>query len=83
MEYKSDLQSDLSSNVSWFPKDLEFYENQSKGLDLMSLLLTIARSVTLIIAVIVHRSFYRVMKRLPGRPINQMIYPHMVSLEQY
>ena len=81
MENKSDLQCDLSSNVSWFPKDLEVYEKQSEGLDLMSFLLTMARCVTLIIAIVVHRSFYRLMKRLPGRPINQMIYPHMVSTE--
>ena len=73
------LQADLlSMNVSWLPRDLEPYNNQSGGF-LLSLTLTIARAITFFIAVIVHRAFYRFMNRLPGRPINQMIYPHMVS----
>ena len=68
----------LSMNVSWLPKDLEPYNNQSGGF-FVSLVLTSARAVTFFIAVLVHRAFYRIMNRLPGRPINQMIYPHMVS----
>jgi hypothetical protein len=30
-------------------------------------------------AIIVHRAFYKLMKRLPGRDINLIIYPYMVK----
>ena len=71
------IQSDLlSMNVSWFLEDLELYDNQSGFHE--SFGFTVARLVTLIMAIIVHRAFYKLMKRLPGRPVNQMIYPHMV-----
>ena len=68
--------SNHTSILSW--QDLEPYNNQSGGF-FVSSILTIARAATFFIAVIVHRAFYRIMNRLPGRPINQMIYPHMVS----
>ena len=71
---KSDL---LAMNVSWFTDDLELYENQFLGF-VESLGFTIARLVTLILAIIVHRAFYNLMKRLPGRAVNQIIYPSMV-----
>ena len=71
------LQSDLLAvNVSWFLEDLELYDNQYGFHE--SLGFTVARLVTLIMAIIVHRAFYKLMKRLPGRPVNQMIYPNMV-----
>ena len=73
------IQSDLLAvNVSWFLEDLELYDNQYGFHE--SFGFTVARLVTLIMAIIVHRAFYKLMKRLPGRPVNQMIYPHMVSL---
>ena len=63
-------------NVSWLPGDLEFYENDS---DLFgSWIFTLARIITLLMAIIVHRAFYKLMKRLPGRAVNEMIYPYMV-----
>ena len=74
------LKFDQSKNVSWLPKDLEVYDNQYEGLNLLKMLFTFARCFTLVIAIIVHRAFYRFMKRLQDRPINQMIYPHMVRL---
>ena len=71
------IQSDLLSlNVSWFLEDLKLYDDQYGYLESVSF--TVARLVTLIMAIIVHRAFYKLMKRLPGRPVNQMIYPHMV-----
>jgi hypothetical protein len=71
------IQSDLlSMNVSWFLEDLELYDNQYGFHE--SFGFTVARLATLIMAIIVHRAFYKLMKRLPGRPVNQMIYPHMV-----
>ena len=63
-------------NISWFHEDLELVEN---SFDLkISLFLTLVRFITLIFAVIVHRAFYKLMKRLPGRAVNQIIFPYMV-----
>ena len=71
------IQSDmLSVNVSWFLEDLELYDNQYGFHE--SFGFTVARLVTLIMAIIVHRAFYKLMKRLPGRAVNQIIYPYMV-----
>ena len=42
---------------------------------------TLARVITLAMAIIVHRAFYKLMKRLPGRAVNEMIYPNMVGYD--
>ena len=63
-------------NVSWLPGDLEFYENDSDLFE--SWIFTMARIITLLMAIIVHRAFYKLMKRLPGRAVNEIIYPNMV-----
>ena len=71
------IQSDLLAvNVSWFLEDLELYDNPYGFLE--SFNFTIARLMTFIMAIIVHRAFYKLMKRLPGRAVNQIIYPYMV-----
>ena len=67
----------LGMNVSWEPEDLELYENGQSGF-FMSLGFTLLRAFTFFMAVIVHRAFYKLMKRLPGRAVNQIIYPYMV-----
>ena len=67
----------LAMNVSWTPKDLEVFENEFDFL--VSMVCTIARFITFVMAIVVHRAFYRLMKRLPGRAVNQVIYPYMVS----
>ena len=73
-----EIQSDLLAvNVSWFPEDLELYDNRISGF-LESFSFTVARLVTLILALIVHKAFYKLMKRHPGRAVNIIIYPHMV-----
>ena len=77
MENRSLLQHDTTMNVSWFAEELEFYGNESGFF--ISIIFTVARFVTLVMAVIAHRAFYKLMKRLPGRAINQIIYPYMVS----
>jgi hypothetical protein len=74
---KSDL---LAMNVSWFIDDLELYENQFLGF-VESFSFTVARFVTLILAILVHKAFYNLMKRLPGRAVNQIIYPSMVRFQ--
>ena len=67
-------------NISWLHEDLEVFEN---SFDLtISLVFTLARFITLILAIIVHRTFYKLMQRLPGRAVNQIIYPYMVSCQK-
>ena len=77
MENRTSLQTDLlAMNVSWLDEDLELWYS----LDLaISLVFTVLRVITLILAIIVHRAFYKLMKRLPGRAVNQIIFPYMVS----
>ena len=80
MTHNTSLHTDiLSMNVSWLLEDLELFENQFNILE--SMIFTIAICITFFMAIIVHRSFYRLMKRLPGRDINQIIFPYMVKLE--
>ena len=67
----------LTMNVSWTTKDLELVENEFDFL--VSMVCTIVRFITFVMAIVVHRAFYRLMKRLPGRAVNQVIYPYMVS----
>ena len=74
------IQSDLlAMNVSWFLEDLELYDGQYSFSE--SFCFTVARLVTLILAIIVHRAFYNLMKRLPGRAVNQIIFPSMVRFQ--
>ena len=67
-------------NISWLPGDVKIYENDSDVLE--SWIFTMARIITLIMAIIVHRAFYKLMKRLPGRAVNEIIYPNMVRYSQ-
>ena len=80
MKNSTSLHTDLlAMNISWLHEDLEIFEN---SFDLtVSLVFTLARFVTFILAVIVHRAFYKLMKRLPGRAVNQIIFPYMVSYQ--
>ena len=66
----------LALNVSWFPGDLVRYDYQYGFNE--SFIFTVARLVIMIMAIIVHRAFYKFMKRLSGRAVNQIIYPFMV-----
>ena len=77
MENRTSLGTDLlSMNISWSYEDLELLENNYDFT--ISLIFTVVRSITLILGIIVHRAFYKLMKRIPGRAINQIIYPYMV-----
>ena len=77
MENRTSLQTDLlAMNVSWLDEDLELWYSFDVTI---SLLFTVLRVITLILAIIVHRAFYKLMKRLPGRAVNQIIFPYMVS----
>ena len=78
MTHNISLHTDiLSMNVSWLLEDLELFENQFNILE--SMICTIAIFITFVMAIIVHRAFYKLMKRLPGRDINQIIFPYMVK----
>ena len=66
----------LDMNVSWLSEDLELIEYHPDIFT--SSIFTAARVITLAIAIIVHRAFYKLMKRLPGRAVNTIIYPNMV-----
>ena len=77
MKNRTSLGTDLlSMNISWSYEDLELLENNYDFT--ISLIFTVVRSMTLILGIVVHRAFYKLMKRLPGRAINQIIYPYMV-----
>ena len=77
MKNKTSLDTDLlSMNISWSYEDLALLENNYDFTT--SLVFTMVRFITLILGIIVHRAFYKLMKRLPGRAIKQMIYPYMV-----
>ena len=75
-DYKMVHKDVLAMNISWLPEDLELFENHSDHF--VSWILTTARVITLLMAIIVHLAFYKLMKRLPGRAVNVMIYPNMV-----
>ena len=74
---KDSKQMDLMSmNVTWFLEDLEVFDNQVGIVE--ASISTVIKTITLAIAVIAQRAFYKMMKRLPGRAINSILYPHMV-----
>ena len=78
MTHNNSLHTDiLLMNVSWLLEDLELFENQFNFLE--STVCTIAIFITFVMAIIVHKAFYKLMKRLPGRDINLIIYPYMVK----
>ena len=87
MENKTSLGTDLlSMNISWSYEDLELWNLELGNLEnnydfTISLIFTVVRSITLILGITVHRAFYKLMKRLPGRAINQIIYPYMVMYQ--
>ena len=66
----------MSMNVTWLTKDLEVFTNKVGIVE--ATILTMVEIIVLGMAVIAQRIFYQMMKRLPGRAINQILYPHMV-----
>ena len=70
-------QSDLMAmNVTWSDEDLELYDNRFGVVE--ATIFTMANAVMLAMGVFSQKTFYKMMKRLPGRAINQILYPHMV-----
>jgi hypothetical protein len=71
----------LNMNVTWIHKDLELYDNRFGVGE--AILFTTVDTIKLVMGVIAHRTFYKMMKRLPGRAVNQILYPHMVRAVNY
>ena len=70
-------QTDLmATDVTWSLKDLELYDN-CIGVG-EAAIFTISKTIVLAMGIIAQKTFYKMMKRLPGRVINQILYPHMV-----
>ena len=79
---KESKESDLMAmDVTWFPGDLEVYSSQSGTVE--ATILTACKIIMLAMGVISQRIFFQMIKRLPGRPINQLLLPHMVSMALY
>ena len=66
----------MSMNVTWFTKDLEVFTNKVGVVE--ATILTMVKIIVLGMAVIAQGTFYQMMKRLPEREINHILYPHMV-----
>ena len=79
---KFSLKSDfLAMNVSWHPNELELYTNQASIT--MSTIFTTIVILTFLMGVVVQKSVFKLLKRLPQRAINQIIYPYMVKALSY
>ena len=79
---KSSLKSDfLAMNVSWYDNELELYTNQASVT--MSTIFTTILILTFVMGVVVQKSVFKLLKRLPQRAINQIIYPYMVKTLSY
>ena len=75
---KLSLKSDfLTMNVSWYPNELKLFTNQTSIA--LSTTLTIILIIIFLLGVIVQKAIFKMLKRLPERAINQIIYPYMVK----
>ena len=77
----SKLSDYLAMNVSWYPNELELYTNQASIA--LSTIFTIILIIIFLIGGIFHKAIFKMLKRLPERAINQMIYPYMVKTLSY
>jgi len=66
----------LNMNVTWIHKDLELYDNRFGFME--ATIFSTVNTIMFAMGVIAQRTFYKMMKRLPGRVINHILYPHMV-----
>ena len=79
---KESRQTDLMAmNVTWSDEDLKLYKNLKNLMGVEeAIIFTIAKVVIFAMAIVAHRTFYKMMKRLPGRAINNILYSHMVKV---
>ena len=59
--------------------DLKLYDNQSSPI--IATIFTAVAGITLVSGIIVHTAIFKLLKRIPQRPINIMIYPTLVSIK--
>ena len=64
-------------DLLWSDQDLQLYDNQSTTF--MSTIFTVIAGFILVFGAIVHRAIFKLLNRLPDRPINTLIYPTLVS----
>ena len=64
-------------DLLWSDQDLRLYNNQSTTF--MSTIFTVIAGFILVFGAIVHRAIFKLLNRLPDRPINTLIYPTLVS----
>ena len=65
-------------DLSWDLEDLKLYDNQSSPI--AATIFTLIAGVTLVLGGIVHRAIFKLLKRIPDRPINSIIFPSLVNI---
>ena len=66
----------MGMDVTWSIEDLKLYDHHIGVGE--ATIFTISKTIVLAMGIIAQKTFYKMMKRLPGRVINQILYPHMV-----
>ena len=67
----------FSANLSWQPSDLKLYTTQTD--DFTALMFSTISFMIVILGILVHKAVFKLLKKLPDRPINMLIYTAMVS----
>ena len=69
-------QTDLMAmDVTWSVEDLKLYDYRIGAGE--ATIFTISKTIVLAMGMIAQRTFYKMMKRLPGRAINKTLYLHI------
>ena len=71
-------QTDYGLDLSWEIEDLKLYDHQSNPI--LATIFTMIAGITLVLGAIVHRAIFKLLKRIPQRPINAIIYPNLVYI---
>ena len=65
-------------DLFWDSADLKMFDNQTNTL--FASIITITATIILVLGGIVHRAIFKLLRRIPQRPINILIYPTLVSI---
>ena len=65
-------------DLFWDSDDLKMFDNQTNTL--FASVITITATIILVLGGIVHRAIFKLLRRIPQRPINILIYPTLVSI---
>ena len=65
-------------DLFWDSDDLKMFDNQTNTL--FASIITITATIILVLGGIVHRAIFKLLRRIPQRPINILIYPTLVSI---